>query len=199
MGNATPWIACRDVPPGRTGRVLIAGNGCTVRPSLTYSDGVPERSEESASVDQEELTAWLTDALYTGVGLGVLAINRLQVARRAAEQKLTPSSNSAAESAAGSTGSSDSPGPANPAAAGLTALSEMLADPDRASAVLHRVRDELQDLDDRLDGVENRLTEFLDGIEPELPPGARELAAALRSVASDHATQVRAVLGLRVR
>lgn len=171
--------------------------GCTVRPSLKYSDGVPERSDESTPVDQEELTAWLTDALYTGVGLGVLAVNRLQVARRAAEKKLAPSASSGEGSDPGDRG--DAPGPANPAAAGLTALSEMLADPDRASAILHRVRDELQELDDRLDGVENRLTDFLDGIEPELPPGARELAAALRSVASDHATQVRAVLGLRVR
>lgn len=188
----------REVPRHRIRhrlRHIFADAGRTAWRDVKYSELVSDESDQRDSSEQEEITAWLTDALYTGVGLGVLAINRIQVARRSAEKTLRDSSTT--DAAADPSG--DATVADNPAAAGMAALSEMLADPDRAAAILERVREELQGIDDRLDGVENRLVEFLDGIEPELPAGARELAAALRSVATDHATQLRAVLGLRVR
>ncbi len=123
-------------------------------------------------------TEWLTDILYTGVGLGILAINRIQVARRDLEKR------------------QDRPDGANP---GLAAIQDLLADPDKAKRVVDRLHHELQDLDDRLDGFENRLSQILDGIEPDLPDTARTLTVALRTLAADHAAQVRAVLGLRER
>jgi len=131
--------------------------------------------EEQAPTDPVE---WLTDVLYTGVGLGILAINRIQVARRDLEK---------------SHGGSDVVNP------GVAAIQDLLADPERTKRVVSRLQEELQDLDDRFDGFETRLTGILDDIEPELPGAARELAVALRNLAGDHAAQVRAVLGLRAR
>lgn len=143
-----------------------------------YSDVVPETPDEPDAQQPIDVVTWLTDMLYTGVGLGVLAVNRIQVARRSAQQRL---------------GNSE---PVNP---GLAALADILADPERAQVVIAKLREELRDIDERLGGVETRFSGFLERIEPELPDGARELAGALRGLADDHATQIRAVLGLPSR
>ncbi len=123
-------------------------------------------------------TEWLTEVLYTGVGLGILAINRIQVARRDFEKN------------------HDGDLPMNP---GLTAFQDLLSDPEKTKRVMERLHHELQDLDDRLDGFENRFGDVLDNLEPDLPETARELVVALRALAGDHASQIRSVLGLRSR
>ncbi len=120
----------------------------------------------------------LADLLYTSVGLGVLAVNRLQVARRQAVKRIR-----------------SNPSGSGP---GVDAIAQLLSDPEQARALLVRVRDELQDIDDRVGGIENRFLAMLDGLEPDLPEGAKQVAGALRNLAVDHATQVRAVLGLRI-
>lgn len=133
---------------------------------------------------------WLTDLLYTGVGLGILAINRAQAARRDLEAAVA---------------SSDEPNPTaevlrslldNPA---VTGMQELLSDPERTRNLADRLRTEMQDLDDRLDGFENRLAAMLDNIETELPPGAQDATKALRALATEHAAQMRAILGLKAR
>lgn len=139
---------------------------------------MPDTPDEPADNAVNDITTWLTDMLYTGVGLGVLAVNRVQVARRTAQKRL---------------------GAAEPVNPGLAALSDLLADPERARAVIAKLRAELQDIDERLGGVENRFSGFLERIEPDLPDGARELAGALRGITDDHAAQIRAVLGLPSR
>ena len=119
----------------------------------------------------------LTDLLYTGVGLGVLAVNKVQVARRDAEKRRKA-------------GNGSDP---------LSRVQRAMAHPDAAATVLRRLHTELRDADERMGGIENRITALLDRIEPDLPPPAQELVSALRDLAADNSAQVRAVLGLRVR
>jgi len=139
--------------------------------------GVSDPSTDS-SESADDATEWMTDVLYTGVGLGVLAVNRLQVARRQALKRIRANPTA--------------PGP------GMEAIAQLLSDPEQGRALLLRVRDELQEIDDRVGGIENRFLAMLDNLEPDLPEGARQVAGALRTMAADHATQARAVLGLRI-
>lgn len=122
--------------------------------------------------------AWLTDLLYTGVGLGIMAVNKAQVARRDLQKQAE------AEGL-------DLPD--------LTFLRELASDPERTRRIATRLRDELQDLDDRLDGIEHRIGSILAGLEPDLPDPLRDLSRAFRSIAVDHVAQVRAALGLEAR
>ena len=126
----------------------------------------------------DDAAEWLTELLYTGVGLGILAINRIQVARRSAEKHLHDKGVSL---------------PSNP---GLDAVTELVGDPDKLSRVLDKLKTELADLDSRLDGFDNRILDLLNHLEPELPDAARDLSAALRKLTSEHAGQLRSLLGL---
>lgn len=133
---------------------------------------------ESADDAGFDPTDKLADLLYTGVGLGVLAINRIQVARRDLQKSMGESDNGLSE---------------------LGDLQALLADPERLGRVAERIRGELRDLDNRVDGIENRIAAVLDDIEPDLPPTLRDVSRLMRMVASEHADQVRAILGLEGR
>ena len=122
--------------------------------------------------------AWVTDLLYTGVGLGILAINKAQVARRDLQKQVEAEELELPD---------------------LSFLRELANDPERTRRIATRLRDEIQDLDDRLDGIENRIGSILAGIEPDLPEPLREVSRAFRTVADDHVTQLRAALGLEAR
>ena len=122
--------------------------------------------------------AWLTDLLYTGVGLGILAVNKAQVARRDLQKQVDAEELELPD---------------------LSFLRELASDPDRTRRIAVRLRDELRDLDDRLDGIEHRIGSILDGIEPDLPEPLRDLLRAFRTVADDHVSQLRAALGLEAR
>ena len=122
-----------------------------------YTDAVSENDD-----DLQPLVNRLEDLFYTGVGLGVLAVNRAQVARRRVQTD------------ANAGGRPD-------LAAPLTELRDLLGDPQRLRSLLGLVRDELQVIDDRLGGVEHRLTAVLDRLEPELPDALGELVGGLRS------------------
>ncbi len=124
-------------------------------------------------------TEWLTEMLYTGVGLGILAVNRFQVARRSAESALQDSTFDLG---------------ANP---GIAALSDVLSDPERLDAVLGRFKDEISLLDDRLGGLEEHLSAAMARIEPDLPEAARELTRAAKRLLNEHGSDIRAVLGLK--
>lgn len=137
----------------------------------------PTDSTDPADRTEFDVAEWLTDMLYTGVGLGVLAVNRIQVARRHVQADMADR---------------------NPAQ-GFDGLGSLLPEPDKARAFLAKLRDELQEVDDRLGGVEKQFTGALERLEDDLPDGARQLSAAIRSVTDDHATQLRAVLGLSER
>lgn len=121
---------------------------------------------------------WLTDILYTGVGLGILAMNKAQVAKRDLQQHFSDAG---------------TPPP------GFDAIQDILGDPERTARLLQRLRTELQDVDDRLDGVGHRFSAALDRLEPDLPPAASDAARALRGLANEHASQLRSTLGLRQR
>lgn len=125
-----------------------------------------------------DASEWLTDLLYTGVGLGILAMNKAQVAKRDLKQQFSEAGAQPPD---------------------LDAIQDILGDPEQTARILERLRSELQDVDDRLDGVEHRLFAALDSLEPDLPPAARELSRALRGLANEHASQIRSVLGLRER
>jgi len=134
--------------------------------------------QDDTSDPSDAATEWLTEMLYTGVGLGILAVNRFQVARRSAESALQD----------GGIDLTNSPG--------LAALSEVLSDPARLEEVLGRVKDEIALLDDRLGGLEDHLSAAMGRIEPDLPDAARELTQAATRLLSDHGPDLRALLGL---
>ncbi len=119
----------------------------------------------------------LEDLVYTGVGLGVLAVNRAQVARRRLQ----------AEAVDTDLGELGQP---------LAELADLLRDPERLRSLAATLRDELRLIDDRLDGLEHRVTEILDRVEPDLPAGLRELLGAVRTLTAENAGQVRSMLGL---
>ena len=139
-----------------------------------YSNEVPEDSDDPI----QDAAEWLTNLLYTGVGLGILAMNKAQVAKRDLEQHFSEAGAQAPD---------------------LAAIQDILGDPERTARVLERLRVELQDVDDRLDGVEHRFSAALDSLEPDLPPAARDLSQALRGLVNEHASQLRSALGLRQR
>ena len=117
--------------------------------------------DEAAEFDAAE---WLTDILYTGVGLGILAVNRMQVARRHAQADLAE----------------------RKSPHGFDGLGGLFDEPEKTRALLTKLRDELQDVDDRLGGVEKHFTGALERLEADLPEGARQLSEAVRSVTDDH-------------
>lgn len=122
--------------------------------------------------------AWVTDLLYTGVGLGILAVNKAQVARRDLQKQVEAEELELPD---------------------LSFLRELANDPERTRRIATRLRDEIQDLDDRLDGIENRIGSILASIEPDLPEPLRDVSRAFRTVADEHLTQLRAALGLEAR
>ena len=119
----------------------------------------------------------MTDILYTGVGLGILAVNRMQVAKRQIQADIAERKSSV----------------------DLDGIGRLFGEPDRARQLFRNLRDEFQDVDDRLGGVNKHSTETLEHLEAGLPEGARQLSEALRSVTDDRATQLRAVLSLKER
>ena len=135
---------------------------------------MPDHDDESIDPAVE----WLTDLLYTGVGLGILAVNKAQVARRDLQKQVEADELELPD---------------------LSFLRDLANDPERTRRIATRLRDELQDLDDRLDGIEHRIGSILAGIEPDLPEPLRDVSRAFRTVATDHVAQLRAALGLEAR
>ena len=135
---------------------------------------MPDHDDESIDPAVE----WLTDLLYTGVGLGILAVNKAQVARRDLQKQVEADELELPD---------------------LSFLRDLANDPERTRRIATRLRDELQDLDDRLDGIEHRIGSILAGIEPDLPEPLRDVSRAFRTVATDHVAQLRASLGLESR
>jgi hypothetical protein len=121
-----------------------------------------------------DVPEWLTELFYTGVGLAVIAVNRAQVARRSVEEQVR----------------SSELGP------GLEVIDELLADPDRIMRLVSVLRDEVGRIDERVDGIEDRLVELCERLEPDLPPVAAETMRALRHLAGEHAETLRVLLGL---
>ena len=140
------------------------------------ADPSPEASDDTADDAARAAADKLLDLLYTGVGLGVIAVNKAQVARRNAGIEL-PS--------LGGDGT-------NP----LAGVQDVLNDPETLGTVLEWIKNEARDLDERLDGFEHRLDDALDRLGAELPESAQTVVSGLRSLAADHAVQFRAVLGL---
>ncbi|MGI9622119.1 MAG: hypothetical protein ACR2PK_04715 [Acidimicrobiales bacterium] len=137
-----------------------------------------ESTPEDAETSQDEPVDRLADLLYTVVGFGVLAVNRVQVARRSAQA-------GAAGTAANLPGTDD--------------LRALLSDPQTMRNIAVRLRDELQDLDNAVGGFDNRVNSLLDDIETELPENATWVTDMLRTVADDHIVQMRSIVGLEVR
>lgn len=135
---------------------------------------MPDHDDESIDPAVE----WLTDLLYTGVGLGILAVNKAQVARRDLQKQVEADELELPD---------------------LSFLRDLASDPERTRRIALRLRDEIQDLDERLDGIEHRIGSILAGIEPDLPEPLRDASRAFRTVATDHVAQLRAALGLEAR
>lgn len=119
----------------------------------------------------------LLDLLYTGVGLGILAVNRVQVARRQAIAE------------GGALEGLPLPG-------SVQDLQQLVDDPETITAVVEWLRSEMRSFDARIGGLERTMGEALDRLEPDLPDTARQFVRGLRGLAADHADQVRSLLGL---
>jgi hypothetical protein len=129
---------------------------------------------ESDERPDQDVPEWLTELFYTGVGLAVIAVNRAQVARRSVEDQVRASEF----------------GP------GLEAIDDLLSDPDRVTRIVSILRDEVGRIDERVDGIEDRLVELCERLEPDLPPVAAETVRALRHLAGEHAPTLRVLFGL---
>lgn len=129
---------------------------------------------ESAQRPDPDVPEWLTELFYTGVGLAVIAVNRAQVARRSVEGQVRASEL----------------GP------GLEVLDDLLSDPDRLTRIVSILRDEVSRIDERVDGIEDRLSDLVERLEPDLPPVAAETVRALRHLAGEHAPMLRVLFGL---
>jgi hypothetical protein len=130
-------------------------------------------------------SSWLVDsaldALYTSVGLAVLGVNRVQVARR----------DLAARSARG-----EAPAPGDLVTRLLAAGQQLRGDPQAVREAASRLGQELQAIEELVEEVGRRLGAILDQVEPDLPDGVREVVGAARQAAADLGAHYRAVLGL---
>jgi hypothetical protein len=120
----------------------------------------------------------LRDLLYTGVGLGVLAVNRAQAARRSAT----------------------APGGAlagTPLADALDRLDSVVGDPAMRDTLLRWLADEVRAVDARLGGMEHHLDAALERLQPQLGDNAAEIVTQVRTALTESAGAVRDALGLR--
>jgi ABC-type transporter Mla subunit MlaD len=126
------------------------------------------------------------DALYTSVGLAVLGVNRVQVARR----------DLAKRSGASTTDLLNGSDLTNRL---VSAAQQLRADPQALRDTLSRFGQELQAIDDLIDEVGRRVGQIVDRVEPDLPDGVREVVAVTREAVGDLSAHYRAVLGLSPR
>lgn len=133
-------------------------------------DGEPAPGDQDGSGDAppdagpaaSDAVTRTVDALYVGLGIGLLTVQRAQVQRRDLARRLKPRIAEARDAVAGATGHVDP-----------------------------RVMRGLKEVDDRLRAAEERLEALLDQIEEKLPPTARSLARHARTVAQDAAHDAR--------
>jgi len=130
-------------------------------------------------ITPDDLTRVAKDALYVGIGLGVIGFQKAQVQR----VELTKTLKGQVDEAKGRID-------------GLGASAEdVLGDlKARVEALAGTVDDRVKTVEERLDAVEERFEALLDEVEAKLPEQAREIVAQARVAARDARQQVRTVV-----
>lgn len=112
-----------------------------------------------------DLTKALKDALYIGVGAGVIALQKVQVQRQELQKQIKPLLGDARNQ--------------------LDKVTETVTD---------TVEEQVKVLEDRLDSVENQVDDLLDRLEEQLPEQAAEIVKQIRDAAKDAREQVLALV-----
>ncbi|MCU1358480.1 MAG: hypothetical protein JWM89_3898 [Acidimicrobiales bacterium] len=106
-----------------------------------------------ADVNIDTITDTLRDAIYVGIGAGVIGFQKLQVQRQELTKAVTAQLDEARGTAKGS----------------LDSVSEL-------------VEDRVKQIEERLEGLEGRLEALLAQIEDKLPEQARDLVKQARDL-----------------
>ena len=106
-----------------------------------------------ADVNLDTITDTLRDAIYVGIGAGVIGFQKLQVQRQELTKTVTAQLDEARGTAKGS----------------LDSVSEL-------------VEDRVKQLEERIEGLEGRLESLLAQIEDKLPEQARDLVKQARDL-----------------
>lgn len=116
----------------------------------------------------DDLSKAIKDALYVGVGLGVIAFQKAQVQRVDLTKQVK-----------GQVGSSD----------------ELLTEARRqVEKLTDRFEDRVQVVEERIESIEAQFDGLLDQIEDKLPEQARELVKQARDTAKEARSQVRSLV-----
>ncbi len=133
-------------------------------------------------ITADDVTRIAKDALYVGVGAGVIAFQKAQVQR----VQLTEAVTTQAEELRGRI----------EALLGALDTDEVVADlKGRLEALAGTVDGRVKLVEERLDSVEERFEAILDDLEAKLPEQAREVVKQARETARDARSQVRAAVG----
>ncbi|QYG93956.1 hypothetical protein HC251_16965 [Iamia sp. SCSIO 61187] len=151
-------------------------------------------------ITTDDVTKIAKDALYVGVGAGVIAFQKAQVQRVELTKAVT------AQVAEARTRIDDLGGTAESLLTEVRARIEALLGSLDADDVVNDAKTRLEVLastldgrvklvEERLDSVEERVEAVLDDLEAKLPEQAREVVKQAREAARDAREQVRAAVG----
>lgn len=133
-------------------------------------------------ITADDVTKIAKDALYVGVGAGVIAFQKAQVQRVQLTEAVTAQVDEVRTRLEALLGSI----PADDVVADAKARLEALAG---------TLDDRVKLVEERLDSVEERFEAVLDDIEAKLPEQAREVVKQARETAREARDQVRAAVG----
>jgi len=130
-------------------------------------------------INTEDITKVLKDALYVGVGLGVIGFQKAQVRR----VELTRTVKGQIGEAKGRVDGIGTTG------------DELLGDArDQVQKLLDGAEDRVKLVEERLSALEEQIEALLDQLEDKLPEQAKDLVKQAREAAKDARTQVRALV-----
>lgn len=151
-------------------------------------------------ITADDVTKIAKDALYVGVGAGVIAFQKAQVQRVQLTEAVTAQVGAAKGQLDGLGGSAEAV-----VAEVRTRLEGLLGSLDadevvsdlkaRLEALAGTVDGRVKLVEERLDAVEERFEAILDDLEAKLPEQAREVVKQARDTAKDAREQVRAAVG----
>jgi ElaB/YqjD/DUF883 family membrane-anchored ribosome-binding protein len=133
-------------------------------------------------ITADDVTKIAKDALYVGVGAGVIAFQKAQVQRVQLTETVTAQVDEVRTRIEAILGSVDA--------------DEVVSDlRTRLEALAGTVDGRVKLVEERLDSVEERVEAILDDLEAKLPEQARDIVKQAREAARDARGQVRAVVG----
>jgi len=131
-----------------------------------------------SSAPADDVTKVLLDALYVGVGLGVIGFQKVQVRR----QELTKAINTQLDQTKGRID-------------GFGDSDDLLGEArTQVQKLVEGAEDRVKLVEERLSAVETQIDDLLDQLTERLPEPARDLLRQARDAAKDARTQVRSLV-----